>query len=151
MRALILLSRLIATPAFADDWVDFFDGKTLQGWRQHNGTATCRAVDGEIVGETSEGSPNPFLCTTRDYGSFEMEFDVKVHDRLNTGIIVHSPRPRAREDRRRRSQRSPWPRLRPPSRNRSQRRGGRRSRPFYSEAAGRGWLTLKSASFPTSV
>ena len=88
MRAPILLSPLIAPPAFAADWVDLFDGKTLQGWRQHDGTATYRVADGAIVGETAEGSPNPFLCTTRDYGDFEMEFDVKVHDRLNTGIII---------------------------------------------------------------
>ena len=47
MRALILLSLMIATPAFAADWVDLLDGKTLQGWRQHNGTATHRVVEGE--------------------------------------------------------------------------------------------------------
>ena len=90
MRAPILLSLLIATPAFAADWVDLFDGKTLQGWRQHNGTATYRVVDGATVGETVEARPNSFLCTTRDYGDFELEFDAKVHDRLNTGIIVRA-------------------------------------------------------------
>lgn len=47
MRALILLSLSIATPAFAADWVDLFDGKNLQGWRQYNGTATYSVVDGE--------------------------------------------------------------------------------------------------------
>lgn len=66
IRALILFSRLIATPAFAADWVDLLDGKTLQGWRRHNGAATHRVVDGAIVGETAEASPNSFLCTTRD-------------------------------------------------------------------------------------
>ena len=87
MRALILLCVLIATPAFAADWVDLIDSKTLQGWRQHNGTTTSRGGGGAIVGETAEASPNSFLCTTRDYGDFEMEFDVEVHDRrLNTGI-----------------------------------------------------------------
>lgn len=88
MRALILLSLLIATPAFAADWVDLLGGKPLQGSRQHNGTATYRVVDGAIVGETAEASPDSILCTTRDYGDIEMEFDVKVRDRLNTGIII---------------------------------------------------------------
>ena len=90
MRAFILLSLLIATPAFAADWVDLLDSKTLRGWRQHNGTATFRVVVGAIVGETAEASPNSALCATRDYGDFEMEFDVKVHDRLNTGIIMRT-------------------------------------------------------------
>ncbi|MXY68531.1 MAG: DUF1080 domain-containing protein [Acidobacteriia bacterium] len=72
------------------DWVDLFDGKTLQGWRQQNGTATYRVADGAIVGETADGIPNPFLCTTGDYGDFEMEFDGKVRDRLNTGIIARA-------------------------------------------------------------
>ena len=90
MRALILLSLFIAAPALAADRVDLFDRKTLQGWRQHNGTATCRDVDGAIVGKTSEGRLNPFLCTTRVYGDFEMESDVKVHDRLNTGVMIRA-------------------------------------------------------------
>ena len=85
MRALILL---IATPVFAADRVDLLGGKTLPGWRQHNGTATYRVVDGSIVGETAEASPDSILCTTRDYGDFEKEFDFKVQDRLNTGIII---------------------------------------------------------------
>ena len=88
MRALILLSLVIATPAFAADRVDLFDSKTLQGWRQQNGTVTYRDVDGAVVGKTSEASPNSILCTTRDYGDFEMESDVKVHDRLNTAIMI---------------------------------------------------------------
>ncbi|MFH1921038.1 MAG: family 16 glycoside hydrolase, partial [Planctomycetota bacterium] len=44
-----------------------FDGKTLDGWVQHNGTATYRVEDGTIVGKTNEGSPNSFLCTKKDY------------------------------------------------------------------------------------
>lgn len=38
------------------DWIQIFDGKTLDGWTQRNGTATYEVVDGAIVGTTSKGS-----------------------------------------------------------------------------------------------
>jgi hypothetical protein len=37
-----------------------------------------------------EGSPNSFLCTTRDYADFDLEFEVKVDDRLNSGVQFRS-------------------------------------------------------------
>ncbi|MBW3598617.1 MAG: DUF1080 domain-containing protein, partial [Planctomycetes bacterium] len=67
-----------------------FDGKSLEGWVQKNGTATYRVEDETIVGVTNEGSPNSFLCTKQDYGDFELEFEVKVHDRLNSGVQIRS-------------------------------------------------------------
>ena len=73
-----------------DGWVDLFDGKTLNGWTQRNGTAKYTVSDGTIVGTTTKGSPNSFLCTNRDYSDFELLFDVKVHDRLNSGVQIRS-------------------------------------------------------------
>ena len=137
MRALILLSLVIATPAFAADRVDLFDSKTLQGWRQQNGTVTYRDVDGAVVGKTSEASPNSILCTTRDYGDFEMESDVKVHDRLNTGIMICA---REREKSRRRgSQQSPRPRQWPQVEIEASGAKGAEAGYAYSVAAGRGY------------
>jgi hypothetical protein len=72
------------------DWVTLFDGKTLDGWVQRNGTASYRVVDGAIVGRTSEGSPNSFLTTEQGYGDFELEFEVKVDDALNSGVQIRS-------------------------------------------------------------
>ena len=54
MKTLIVLSLLLAV-AQDDGWVALFDGKSLDGWEQKNGTATYRAEDGCIVGKTSEG------------------------------------------------------------------------------------------------
>ncbi len=73
-----------------DGWVSLFDGKTLTGWEQKNGTATYRVEDGVIVGKTSEGSPNSFLCSAKEYGDFELKFDVKVDDALNSGVQIRS-------------------------------------------------------------
>lgn len=87
------LSLAMAATAQADDKDGFrplFDGKTLNGWTQKNGTATYRVEDGTIVGKTSEGSPNSFLCTDREYSDFELRFEVKVDDALNSGVQIRS-------------------------------------------------------------
>lgn len=78
-----------AEPA-APGWARLFDGKTLEGWVQKNGTATYRVVDGTIEGQTKEGSWNSFLCTKKAYADFEFEFDVKVDAKLNTGVQIRS-------------------------------------------------------------
>jgi hypothetical protein len=72
------------------DWVALFDGRTLDGWIQRNGTASYRVADGAIVGRTRERSPNSFLTTEREYGDFELEFEVKVDDALNSGVQIRS-------------------------------------------------------------
>jgi hypothetical protein len=73
-----------------DGWTSLFDGGSLDGWVQRNGTATFRVEDGCIVGKTSEGSPNSFLCTEKDYGDFELKFEVLVDDALNSGVQIRS-------------------------------------------------------------
>ncbi|MGE9268282.1 MAG: 3-keto-disaccharide hydrolase [Verrucomicrobiales bacterium] len=77
----------------ADDaeWVSLFDGKTLDGWVQKNGKATYEVKDGTILGTSAIDSPNSFLCTTKDYGDFDLEFEVHLIDNpLNSGIMVRS-------------------------------------------------------------
>ena len=73
-----------------DGWTTLFNGKDLDGWTQKNGTATYEVVDGTVKGTTSEGSPNSFLCTKREYGDFELQFEVKVHNKLNSGVQIRS-------------------------------------------------------------
>jgi hypothetical protein len=86
----LLLAAASAGRAEEGGWTGLFDGQTLKGWVQKNGTATYRAEDGTLVGRTAEGSPNSFLCTEREYGDFELEFEVKVHDKLNSGVQIRS-------------------------------------------------------------
>lgn len=71
-------------------WVTIFDGKTLKGWTQRNGTATYKVEDGVVTGTTAEGSPNSFLCSDKEYGDFELTFEVKCDDRLNSGVQIRS-------------------------------------------------------------
>lgn len=69
-----------------------FDGKTLNGWKQCNGTASYRVEQGTIVGTTAEGSPNSFLCTEKEYGDFVLEWESKNDPALNSGVQVRSHR-----------------------------------------------------------
>ena len=89
-----LLAALTLCPAALaqdDGMTSLFDGTTLKGWVQKNGTATYRVEKGTIIGKTKQGSPNSFLCTEKDYGDFELTFDVFLHDnRLNSGVQIRS-------------------------------------------------------------
>ena len=77
----------------ADDeegFTSLFDGKTIDGWEQKNGTATYEVVDGTICGRTAKGSPNSFLCSKKEYSDFELRFEVKSDNGLNTGVQIRS-------------------------------------------------------------
>ena len=78
--------------AAGEELVPLFDGKTLHGWEVCNGFAKYRVEDGAIVGTTAEGSPNSFLCTTKEYGDFILEFETKTDPALNSGVQIRSHR-----------------------------------------------------------
>ena len=95
LTSVVLLS-LIACVSVKDKsstskkYTSIFDGKTLKGWTQLNGTATYRVEEGIIIGKTKEGSPNSFLCSDKLYDNFDLKFDVKVDNGLNSGVQVRS-------------------------------------------------------------
>lgn len=139
--ALSLLSLLIALPSQlpAADWIDLFDGETLNGWVQRNGFATYRVEDGAIVGRTSAGSPNSFLCTATHFGDFELEFEVKVDDALNSGVMIRSRQKTAAAGSGRNNAIGRV--FGPQVEIESSGANGAESGYIYGEATGRGWLT----------
>jgi quinoprotein glucose dehydrogenase len=74
------------------EWIDLFDGMTLDGWVHMNGAHTYTVEDGAIVGRTVESSAsmNSFLCTTREFGDFELELETMVDKVTNQGIQIRS-------------------------------------------------------------
>ncbi len=74
----------------SDGWVSLFNGTDLTGWSLKNGTATYRVEQDAIVGKTSEGSPNSFLCTDASFGDFELTFEVNDDPGLNSGVQIRS-------------------------------------------------------------
>ncbi|MEY3459853.1 MAG: hypothetical protein RL215_3010 [Planctomycetota bacterium] len=90
--AAVLSITLGSGSSLADEpWVSLFDGQTLAGWKMaEHGKAKYDVVEGAIHGETVEGSPNSFLISEREYGDFELEFEVRVDDGLNSGCQIRS-------------------------------------------------------------
>jgi len=127
----VLLS-MVAAANDKQSWTPLFDGDTLSGWEQRNGTAHYRIEDGVIIGKTTDGSPNSFLCTTKHYGDFVLEFDVKCDPHLNSGVQIRS---KSKED----SGRVYGPQVEIESTA-----AGGLSGYVYGEATGRGWLTPES-------
>ena len=71
-----------------DGWQSWFkDG--LGDAKVVSGTASYKVEDGVLVGTTTDGSPNSFLIKG-PFKDFELEFDVKVDDELNSGVQVRS-------------------------------------------------------------
>jgi hypothetical protein len=87
---LILASSYAIAAEKPGGWVPLFNGKNLDGWEQNNGLAKYEAKDGTILGSSVPNSPNSFLCTKKHYGNFELEFEVKVDPRLNSGVQIRS-------------------------------------------------------------
>lgn len=135
-----------ASSAFAaDGWGSLFDGKSLDGWIQKNGTATYRIEGDTIVGKTNEGSPNSFLCTKKLYGDFELTFDVKVDNSLNSGVQIRSQTKEPKGDAKFGRVNGPQVEIEASGSN------GAEAGYVYGEATGRGWLTPAERLKPRKV
>jgi hypothetical protein len=92
--AAVLLTILAVSTTYAqkskDGWQSLFNGKDLSGWKQLNGKATYEVKDGAIVGTSVMDTPNSFLTTEKDYGDFIFECELKVDNKLNSGIQIRS-------------------------------------------------------------
>lgn len=87
----IPLANGVAHAADTPEWQSLFDGKSLTGWKQVNGTALYQVVDGAIVGTTREGTPNSFLATEKSYGDFVLEVEAKqTAGPTNSGVQFRS-------------------------------------------------------------
>ena len=87
----LLLFAWQAQAATDAEWQSLFDGKSLNGWRLINGSASYEVVDGAIVGTTKAGTPNSFLATEKTYGDFVLEFEAKqTVGPTNSGVQFRS-------------------------------------------------------------
>lgn len=87
----LVFAALLFCPTLpASEPVHLFDGATIDGWIQRGGKAVYRVENGEIIGVSTKGEPNSFLCTSRDYADFILELEVKVDANLNSGIQFRS-------------------------------------------------------------
>jgi len=159
----IVIGISATTQLVAEDkqpWTSLFDGKTLEGWVQKNGTAPYQVQNGTILGTTKEGSPNSFLCTVKEYGDFELEFEVRVHDKLNSGVQIRSKtkskanvaqqanNKAAKKKKRKRKNNGVGRVFGPQVEIEAGGAKGAEAGYIYGEATGRGWLTPKQRLIP---
>jgi hypothetical protein len=91
MKTLIVALTSLSAIAFAEEgFTPLFNGKDLTGWEQHSGKAEYRVEDGAVVGKTVAGTGNSFMCTTKEYGDFVLEFEFKVAKDMNSGVQFRS-------------------------------------------------------------
>ncbi len=83
-----ILAALSLSSQAEDGWQQWFkDG--LGDAKIVSGSATYKVEDGTLIGTTVDGSPNTFLVKG-PFKDFELQFEVKVDDELNSGVQVRS-------------------------------------------------------------
>ena len=90
MMLIAMIAASVPASAADDKAKPLFNGKDLNNFEIRSGTATYKIEDGVIVGTTTEGSPNSFLCTKKEYCDFVLEFDVLCDKPLNSGVQIRS-------------------------------------------------------------
>jgi hypothetical protein len=87
----VLCVSLGCSNVMAADAPALFDGKTLTGWKQLDGAAEYKVVDGAIVGTARPDTPNSFLVTEKTYSDFILEFQVRQDGGpTNSGVQFRS-------------------------------------------------------------
>ncbi|MFT7643140.1 MAG: hypothetical protein ACI9G1_004905 [Pirellulaceae bacterium] len=92
------LTSLADAAAKKDEWIELFDGKTLDGWHKnpqrigHGTGGVWRAEDGSITGEQDPpGSGNGgILLTDRKFDNFEVMIDMKPDWGVCSGFFLRS-------------------------------------------------------------
>lgn len=99
--AALLLSALPATAKennkltqkeIAEGWELLFDGKTMNGWKDYNGTTLTEpwhAVDGCIKAKGSGSDGNGYIVTDKEFDNFILDWDWKLTPGGNSGMLYH--------------------------------------------------------------
>lgn len=77
----------------AEGWSLLFDGSTLEGWRDFKGEKVDIApwkVEKGLLTSLGLGSDSTgYIVTTRDYENFIIDFDWKISEGGNSGLLYH--------------------------------------------------------------
>lgn len=80
-----------AAVAKNDDWVDLFDGHSMNGWRPSENKSSWSVVDGAL---TANGPRSHLFYTGpvkgADFRNFELEVDLTTQLECNSGVYFHT-------------------------------------------------------------
>ncbi|RUA07570.1 MAG: hypothetical protein DSY81_12400 [Bacillota bacterium] len=71
-------------------WESLVPPDDLAGWKVLGGTARYRVEDSVVIGQTTQGSPNTWLTSERQFGDFELEYEFLCDTSLNSGVQIRS-------------------------------------------------------------
>lgn len=81
----------MAVSARAEEWVDLFDGRSLNGWRPSENKDSWKIVNGHL---TANGPRSHLFYTgpvrAGDFRNFELEVDLITQPECNSGIYFHT-------------------------------------------------------------
>lgn len=70
--------------------VDLLSEDLFPQWIQKGGKADFEFKDGVLIGTSKPNTPNSFLCPPKRYANFELQFEVKGDNKLNSGVQIRS-------------------------------------------------------------
>ena len=77
----------------ADGWQLLFDGTTLDGWRDYNGTSLSNdswvVEDGTIKATGTGSDENGYIVTGKAYENFDLKWEWKISKGGNSGMLYH--------------------------------------------------------------
>ena len=83
---------ILTKEEIADGWELLFDGKTMNGWRDYNGTELTgpwEVKEATIVAHGGGSDANGYIVTDKIYENFELSWDWKISKGGNSGILYH--------------------------------------------------------------
>jgi 3-keto-disaccharide hydrolase len=74
------------------EWIELFDGKTLDGWKASEAVDSFSVKDGCIVAHAAGNQRSHlfYMGATEPFKDFELEADVKTEPGANSGIYFHT-------------------------------------------------------------
>ncbi|MDH6358867.1 DUF1080 domain-containing protein [Parabacteroides sp. PF5-9] len=76
----------------AEGWELLFDGETLNGWKDYNGTSLTQpwhVVDGCIQAKGEGSDESGYIVTNRQFENFILSWDFKLQKGGNSGMLYH--------------------------------------------------------------
>ena len=84
----------VGNPGMGEGWRTLFNGKNFDGWEYRGGgdePPTFDVENGAIVGRTLiPRNKGAFMATKEQFRDFELVFEVKIDEGLNSGVQVRS-------------------------------------------------------------
>ena len=81
----------LTTKEKEEGWQLLFDGKSLNGWRDYNGSAltgSWDAADGCIHADGKGSDESGYIVTKNIYENFEIKWDWKISKAGNSGLLT---------------------------------------------------------------